>query len=686
MDYSIANDRNFTIIDSGKSSDEVQLKCFRSELKSVDFMTPSELFCGFDTIRAITFSYDISFMESILQYFNYAEVVFGGDHMTKKDRKLNAFLRDVFTNAQEVPRLVASHPVFADMLKDGNVNLRVAKFVLDHRKIYLLSSDDGLRTRVITTSANMSHTAWNGDQMEFYSYDDTRECYDEYNKDFDTAWDRSVEVPYQMVVADKSDDWVEGNPIIKKVKETDSVVVLEQATSDIPIENISYIIDRENIYEECGEIIDGLNLRSKKGFIEIVPKTVDRIIVNAKKFKQKYRVENITENYPQMTVNYDEKEILLNGNKIDLNPSYDEVDSDVNQLIELFQNFNGFVGDSKKLQESHFRLLNAMFASLFTAKVRCMSYLKERDSDMPLYLLAASSTANCGKTFMISAVLKMMTGKNIQPFSKTSFNKAMYTAVQVGCKGVPVFVDEMDGYSFKYLKEIIKDVSRCEVNQIETMPMLVFASNNILNPDETLRKRMVFLKFDGSLPSSVDQTAYKNKGKAIIRNLGTGLFREYSRRTLDVVCNALDYLYDTKIEDIPSDYYFDLMQASSQVLVDIFNEHCDKIPSFVKVVTWEDDYSPSAKHILDDAVEFIEDMWNNNKKAFTINDKFVCIEVANTPNNKKDYESIANSLPREMQPRLEVLRDVINLTFDRVEYEKRVGYRLSKIPFLRRKI
>ena len=83
----------FTVIDSNDSRNDVhdthdthdvQLKCFRSELKSVDFMTSSELFRGFDTMRAITFSYDISFMESVLRYFHYAEVVFGGDHFTRK--------------------------------------------------------------------------------------------------------------------------------------------------------------------------------------------------------------------------------------------------------------------------------------------------------------------------------------------------------------------------------------------------------------------------------------------------------------------------------------------------------------------------------------------------------------------------------------------------------------------------
>ena len=47
-----------------------------------------------------------------------------------------------------------------------------------------------------------------------------------------------------------------------------------------------------------------------------------------------------------------------------------------------------------------------------------------------------------------------------------------------------MFIDELDAKSFSCIKDMIKNPERCEDNQIETMPMLIFASNNILEPDE----------------------------------------------------------------------------------------------------------------------------------------------------------------------------------------------------------
>ena len=72
------------------------------------------------------------------------------------------------------------------MIAKGDLNLRTSNYILDHRKIYLLKSDDG-RTRVIKASANMSGRAWNGEHIEHYEYDDTPFCYEEYEKDFETA-------------------------------------------------------------------------------------------------------------------------------------------------------------------------------------------------------------------------------------------------------------------------------------------------------------------------------------------------------------------------------------------------------------------------------------------------------------------------------------------------------------------
>lgn len=679
MDSLLLNNKtnDFTVIDGHrKLSDEPELKCFKSELVSVDFMTKSELFSGFDTIKAITFSYDIGFVDSVLSQFHYAEIIFGADFLVQKDKKFNTILQDVLTNSYEATQLIKSHENLVSMIKNGNAEFRTPEFILDHRKIYLLKSDDGKRTRVITASANMSNNAWNGEHMEFYDYDDTHACYEEYEKDFETAWVNSCEIPYHVISVKKDDDIVDGNPIIKKVKETQSAIVLRQHEDVVSIDNVKYVIDHQLINEKYGELLSDIRLKSKNGLIEIIPKTVEVIECGFKKFKQKYQVNNVTEHYPMMTVDYGNEEIKLNDEVMDLKPSSEDVKHDIDLLIEMFNNFNHFIGDTQKLKESHFKMMNAIFASPFHAKLRCDAKIRDIEaSSLPLYLLVSSSTANCGKTFMISATLKMMTGKNITPFNKANLTKKEIEGIQFGCKGIPVFIDELDSKSFATIKDLIKNPERCEDEQINTMPMLIFASNNILEPDEIFRKRMIFLRLDGRLPSNIDQSAYKNMGHALIRKFGTGFYREYLRRMLAQVTKESDYIM-TEL-NIPDKYYPDLMKMSSDIIISIFEDYGYTIPSYIHHLTWNDDYSVNASFISENAISSIEKLYGQNKKAFILDKDSIIIEMGTSTESKRKCESWVNTLPSEMRAEMIPLRDCIRITLDRKEFEKRIGHKLG---------
>lgn len=138
------------------------LKVFQSELVSVEYLNVDDLFSGFDSIKAITFSYDIDFINYLMQFFKYGEIVLGADFIVQKDGKLNDLL-EVAANNYDAAQVVKSKERLVEMLSNGDLNLRAANYVLDHRKIYLLKSDDG-RTRIIKASANMSGRAWNGEK------------------------------------------------------------------------------------------------------------------------------------------------------------------------------------------------------------------------------------------------------------------------------------------------------------------------------------------------------------------------------------------------------------------------------------------------------------------------------------------------------------------------------------------
>ena len=667
----------------GEKSEEAAVKCYKSQLERIDFMTPTELFSGFDTIKAISFSYDINFIDSIMDNFSYGEIILGADFLVQKDEKIANLMAEVYTNAYEAGQAIKSHKRLSDMLAAGDILFRTPAFVLDHRKIYLLKSDGG-RTRVITSSANMTKRAWNGEQMEFYEYDDSAYCYEEYEKDFETIWNDSQDIPYSVISSKKSDDLVEGNAILKGVKDTGKTVVLQNTGENITCNDVKYVIDHDRIKEEYKTLLAGLNTKCKNGVFEIVPKVVEMIEHKKRSINLKIKVNKTTEAYPSLVIDFGNKEAKLNDEKLDLNPTKDEVCQDIDQFIKLFNNFDQFIGDTEKLKETHFKMINAIFSSPFVAKLRCAAKIKGIGTlSLPLFLMAASRTANCGKTFVVTAALKMMTGKSLTAYNAERFRKDDIRTVQVGCKGIPVFIDEIDNRYLANIVDLIKYPEKCEDSQLENQPMIIFATNDVTEPDEILRKRMVFLRFEGALPSDIDQSAYKGIGNAILKRLGTGLYREYLKRMIDAIADELNYMILST--QIPDSYYPDLLKISSDTLISVFTDFGYSIPRYMHPLSWYDDYSVNAKYISSDVIREIDHLYRTNRKAFTLTKDTVTIELGGDKKSKIKGASWANVLPSEMDAACSSNDQIVRLTVNRNELESRLGYKLGGIRNLMRK-
>ncbi len=213
------------------------------------------------------------------------------------------------------------------------------------------------------------------------------------------------------------------------------------------------------------------------------------------------------------------------------------------------------------------------------------------------------------------------------------------------------------------------------------MPMILFASNDVLKPEEPIRRRMVFFTIDGSLPSSIDKTAYESKGKAIIKKLGTGFYREYLRRMMDKTKNELDFIIHSK--DIPDEYYPDLMALSSEVIISILEDYGYTLPNYIKKLTWESDYSSDSN--ADDAVFEIGEFCKNNKKACIFTKDKIMIELGTDKNSQKKIDSWKNILPAEMKASVQTTRECSKITIDRKELESRLGYKLGGFSFFGRK-
>ena len=681
----------FEMITGGKDETCVTtsdvLKIFKSELVGVEYSNVEKLFSGFDSIKAITFSYDVDFMNYIMTFFKYGEIILGADFIVQKDGKLND-LFEVAANNYEAIQFVKKQKQLVTMLSNGDLSLKAANYVLDHRKIYLLKSDDG-RTRVIKASANMSGRAWNGENIEHYEYDDTAYCYEEYEKDFETAWMMSNDIPYTMVTGKQSDDYIEGNPVIKKVKEANKVTVVQVAPDSVDIEVTKFTMNHKRVKEDYKTIFNGSGAQNKGGFIELKPTIIQKVELGLKKLNNKCKVNILIKErvYPSLTFDWNNGKAFVNNNEIDLYPTKQEICKDIDEVMRVFHNFELFVDETGDLQSIHFKFMNFIFQSPFHAKLRCEMFIRDIGTmSLPMFALETSESANSGKTFMTNFIMKMMTGETKLAGNNENAKLDFLREIRNGgVEGFPYFVDEINGSSFMQITKLIKDEFACEQTNRETMPIIIMAGNDLKEPDEKTRKRMVFFRVNGSLPSTIDQNGLRTASNAILNRVGTALYREYLRRMMKAVIDLVNYIDEEKPQETNEMWYPDLVSISSRILLEIIRENGYDIPSYMRELEWNNDYY-GANYIAENTIRSIQKEYEDNPDVFVIEKNTVKIEAGGADAVKK-FKSWENTLPAEMKAKSSQRRDgSCFISMNRKELEKRLGFKLKKriLPFLKK--
>ena len=662
-------------------------KVYHVEFKEIGYNSVEELFFGFNDIRAITFSYDVKFINKIMNMFDYGEIILGGRFITRRDSDLHKLTSEAYllaaamTLSEMAADAVRNEKDLVKMVSEGALLIRSPKYVIDHRKIYLLKSNDG-RTRVIKGSANMSSRAWSGDQLETYEVDDTYEAYEAYMEDFETAWELSSDIPEDVIGSVKTDNPEKDIPVIKDAIKTQKTIVLKEPEDNAEVyERIKYTIDAEKIMARNKVLVSDIktNSKSKNGYVEIIPSFIQKIRANVNKLKRKkIAIKEIEEDYPKLTFNYNTREAFMNGKPLDLNPKEKDIKKDIELLFEAFTNYKkDFVGNVDKIRDSHYKLLNLLFSSPFHAKLRCVADIKNiPTSSLPLYTLIASRGSNTGKTFMTEFILKLMTNMELKPFSVNTATTANIDAMLELYKGVPIFVDEIDGRYYGRLKEKIKNSRQCEIMQREEQPMLIFASNSVSDPEEPERKRMPFLRYNSGLKKSIDPVSYDGISKNLKAKATNSLYREYLRRVLEEVDKLINYMIES--ENIADGYYPDMMAISSKILRNIFTDFGYEIPDYARELSWNDDFSYHAKYIYKDALEGIRKLWKNEPKSFIIKSNIVTIISGSDKGSRKMLESWVNSLPVEIEAKCYNNAEESRITMNKAELEKVLGFRLHR--------
>ena len=201
--------------------DSNHLDVVKLKYESCESLTWQDLFSGFDDLYAITYSSGIVFVCKLLDHFEQAEIIFGcEDVMDYSMQSIMAYQCKLIERMRN-----GAYKKLSDRVGNGTLHLYVARDVLSHEKIYLLSAKDG-RKRVVMGSANMSASAFEGRQRENICYMDGDEAFDWYMECYQTLKEKSTdEIGKSSILCADDGEHLDELPIAKTVRVKKAVVI-----------------------------------------------------------------------------------------------------------------------------------------------------------------------------------------------------------------------------------------------------------------------------------------------------------------------------------------------------------------------------------------------------------------------------------------------------------------------------
>lgn len=429
--------------------DSKHLDVVKLNYESCESLTWQELFFGYDNLCAITYSSGIGFVCELLDRFEQAEIIFGcEDVMDYSMQSVMAYQCKLIERMRN-----KAYKKLAERVENGTLHLFVARDILSHEKIYLLSAKDG-RKRVIMGSANMSAAAFEGRQRENICYMDGDEAFDWYMECYQTLKEKSTdEIGKDSLLCADDGENLEELPIAKTVRVKKAVVI--QPVSENQKEEVRFALDVKGLaakFKPCVPKPD------KKGKILLSPdkiKIIRKHVVEAKTLEKEQRSE-----YPQLDVEPDEKYVTLNEQKLDLNPPKAEVEKDVELFLRYMDGYEKFHGDHIGMQFRYYEFANWFFCSPFMACMRDMAVRYNQNTlPYPVFGLVYGQS-KAGKTSFLETLLKMMIGQKTK-ISAPDFTRSSIDSLKQTVHGAPIIVDDLTNTRFnQHAIETIKIACR----------------------------------------------------------------------------------------------------------------------------------------------------------------------------------------------------------------------------------
>lgn len=660
---------NYSLFDQ-QENQEMQIEEFHSasaldvvklEFLEAETMPWQDLFRGFDEIHAITYSSGIGFVYQLLSIFENAEIIFGCDEV------ISYSLQEVMAyQCKLIERMRANASKqkldLVSRIDDGSLRFFVARTMLSHEKIYLLSARDG-RRRVIMGSANMSFNAFGGKQRENISYVDGDRAYDWYMACYQELKESSTDQIYKetLLVADGGEH-IEELPVSRTVRMKKALVFQPVETQK---EEVRFALDVKNL---ASQFTPSVPKPDKKGKILLSPdkiKTIRRQVVADQTKEKELRSE-----YPQLEVFADDGMVRLNGNAIDLSPTSEEISHDVSLFLKYMEGYEKFHGDISGMQRRYFEFANWFFCSPFMGCMRDMAVRYNQNLlPYPVFGLVYGQS-KAGKTSFLETLLKMMIGQKTK-LSAPDFTRSSIENLKRTVKGAPIIVDDLTNTRFnQHAIETIKNDDFGVADHSVHYPAVVISANEDVKAvaPEVIRRTVICRVQAGLTNTEVMRSSVV---RTVQREISTAFYREYLRRMLQTVPELLEQMKSDESESAP-----DILAVSSEIILEIVQQYSGcEIPAYIRRLTLDDYFSERVTGSY--AIKTIQNAWKTSRASFEIS----------TRNNELRYNAgatwEADRILKELPETLEAhkSRDWVVMNLDEAKQFFEVDF---SIPLLQR--